>query len=136
MALTQLERARIRYHLGYTNIDDPTAMSLGVPQATQFQFTLELNFDKLDADAEPFVRRCVMELDCIEDQKSAFRGSLEFKRTGSVEFRGSEAFAELAIQYREWRAKLADILGTYPNPTSIFDNLAQPAGGVVEPTGC
>lgn len=135
MALTDAEQARVRYHLGYTNIDDPFAMSLGVPQATQFQFTLELNFDKLDPQAEPFVRRCIAELDCIEQQKSDFRQSLEFKRTGSVEFRGSEAFAELEIQYRQWRAKLADILGTYPNPTSIYDNLAQPAGGVVEPTG-
>lgn len=134
--LTDAEKARIRYHLGYTNINDPFAMSLGVPQATQFQFDLELNFQKLDPVAEPFVRRCIAELDCIEKQKSDFRQSLEFKRTGSVEFRGSEAFAELDIQHRQWRAKLADSLGTYPNPTSVYDNLGALAGGVVEPTGC
>jgi hypothetical protein len=135
MALTDAEKARVRYHLGYTNIADPVAYSLGVPQATQLQVTLELNFDKLAPEGEPFVRRCLAELDCIEQQKSDFRQSLEFKRTGSVEFRGSEAFAELDIQYKDWRAKLADVVGSYPNPTSIFDNQGALAGGVVEPTG-
>jgi hypothetical protein len=135
MALTDAEQARVRYHLGYTNIDDPFAMSLGVPQATQFQFTLELNFAKLAPEGEPFVRRCIHELDCIEQQLSDFRQSLEFKRTGTVEYRGSEAFAELDIQYKRWRAKLSDALGTYPNPTSILDNQGALAGGVVEPTG-
>jgi hypothetical protein len=135
MALTDAEKARVRYHLGYTNIDDAFAMSLGVPQATSLQATLELNFDKLSPQGEPFVRQCICELDTIERQMSDFRQSLEFKSTGSVQFRGSEAFAELDIQYKRWRAKLSDIIGSYPNPTSILDNQGALAGGVVEPTG-
>ncbi|MCK9513071.1 MAG: hypothetical protein M0R28_17845 [Pigmentiphaga sp.] len=134
MALTDAEKARIRYHLGYTNVNDTFALGFGVPQGNTFQRPLELHFDNVDRNAEPFVRQCIHELDCIEQQRSKFRESLEFESAGNVKFRGSAAFAELDVQYQQWQAKLGDILGSYPNPTSVANNLG--SGGVVEPTGC
>ena len=134
MPLTKAEKERVRYHLGYLNISQGAALSLGVPSASQTQFILESAMNDLLPEGEPGVRRCIQELDCIEDQNSTFRSSLEIIRSGSTHIRGSGAFDELERQYSRWAQKLADTLGSPLNPFSSHHSaIGTIGGGVVEP---
>lgn len=135
MALNDAEKERIRYHMGYLNVGQSTTISLGVPSSSQPQFILDRTMDNVLPAAEPGVRRCIYELDCIEDQMSKFRGSLEVKKTGGgVELRGREAFDILEEQYVKWAKQLGDTLGAPLNPFGqrLADFGAGP-GTVVEP---
>jgi len=117
VALNDAEKERVRYHMGYLNVGVPRTISLGVPSAGQPQFILESAMNDILPDGEPGVRRCIQELDCIEDQLSKFRSSLEVKKTGGgVELRGREAFDILGDQYVDWASQLADTLGSPLNP--------------------
>lgn len=136
MALTEQERERCRYHLGYMNVSQQVGIGLGFPSASQLQFILESSMNELLPAAELGVRRAIQELECIEDQLSAMRPGLEVVKTGGgVELRGPGAMRELEDQYQFWSASLADTLGAPKNPFSEKHNLmgAGPPG-VVEPT--
>ena len=117
--LTPAEKERIRYHTGYLNISQATAISLGFPSATQLQFIIESAMNSVLPDGERGVRRAIAELDCIEDQRSRFRNSLELVATGDTKIRGREAFEVLDDEYRKWCRKLLDTLGSPVNPFSL-----------------
>lgn len=136
MALSAEERARIRAHLGYTNVRDPAAQ-FGVPHVTRFQQTLELNFSELDPAGEKTIREALCELDRLDERRKQLTDSaLEFQQTGSVKYQDpGVAFALLDQQRDYWRGRLADALDSFPNPTSVQDNITARAGGVVEPSG-
>jgi hypothetical protein len=133
MALTESEKAAVRYHSGYISTSIGNALALGIPDASQLQFIVEAGMNNILESAEPRLRRCLQELDCIEDQMSAFRGSLEVVRTGSVEIRGPAAFEELDEQYVRWLAKLLDLLGVPRNPFSKDGQRYGGLGMVIEP---
>lgn len=133
--LNDPEKTAIRYHLGYLNITTPLAIALGFPTASHLQFIVESAMNSVILSAEPRVRRCIQELDCIEDQQSTFRTSLEVVKSGTTTIRGPDAFAELDQQYRRWSQRLADLLGTPLNPFSAQhqDLETQGGGQVIEP---
>lgn len=136
MALSSEERERCRYHLGYLNLSQQTAISLGFPSASQLGFILESSMNELLTVAEPGVRRAIQELDCIEDQMSSNRATLQLHSSGGgVKFSGDDGMLALENQYRWWRNKLSDTLGSPPNPFSLTNqNLDHQSGGVIEPT--
>lgn len=136
MALDANERERCRYHLGYLNLSQQTAISLGFPSASQLGFILESSMNELLVEAEPGVRRAIQELDCIEDQLSKFRTTLQLKSSGGgVQFSGDDGMLALEQQYKWWRNKLSDTLGSPPNPFSLTNQqLDGSYGGVIEPT--
>ncbi len=136
MPLNDAEKERCRYHLGYLNVRVPTALGLGFPSASQLMLILESSMNDLLPDAEPGVRRAIQELDCIEDQLSAFRPALQLKSSGGgVQFSGDEGLLALEGQYRWWSMKLADTLGTPVNPFSLtHQQLGTLGGGCIEPT--
>ena len=136
MALDVNERERVRYHLGYLNLSDQVAISLGFPSASHLQFIAESSMNDLLPEGEPGVRRAIQELDCIEDQLSSFRTTLQLQASGGgVKFSGDDGMMALEQQYKWWRNKLSDTLGTPPNPFSLTNQqLDGGSGGVVEPT--
>jgi hypothetical protein len=134
MALDEAARARVRFHLGYYNITHGFALSQGVLQRTQLSASLEANFDQLDVYGESFVRECVLELDCLLNLRRQVTSSIEIESNGAVKLRGAPANAEIEVQMRDWGARLGDVMGSYPNPLSVRNNLAS-GSGVSEPTG-
>lgn len=127
MALNEEEKTAIRYYLGYPNISTAAALSLGNPDKTQLNFILEYNMQHVLPRAEKWIRRCVQELQCIEDQLSQFRVQLPVRGVvGSVQLRAGEALAELEDQYRHWVGALTDLVGAPPNP---FSNRLRMFGG-------
>lgn len=136
MPLDDREKERCRYHLGYLNVRTPVALGLGFPSASQLQFILESAMNDIMPEAEPGVRRAIQELDCIEDQLSSFRTSLQLRSSGGgVHFSGDDGMLALENQYKWWSQKLADTLGSPPNPFSLtHQQLGTLGGGVIEPT--
>lgn len=131
MALNEEEKNACRYYLGYPQISTAAAISLGVPDKTQLNFVLELNMQNVLPVAEKWVRRALQELQCIEDQLSKQRQSLELRAvTGAVHFRGGEGMDDVWFEYRRWVEALSDTLGAPPNPFSNRMRTLGMAGGV------
>jgi len=133
--LTDPERERVRYHMGYQSVSFPTILALGVPATGETQFILERALQNVLPEAEPGVRRAIQELDCIEDQLSTMRGSLEVSAAGGgVKLRGPEAFRELEEQYVFWVTGLSDTLGSPVNPMGHrLSRLGLGGSSVIEP---
>lgn len=135
MALSDEERERCRYHLGYLNLNQQTAISLGFPSASHLGFILESSMNELLTVGEPGVRRAIQEMDCIEDQMSKFRTTLQLQSSGAgVKFSGDDGMQALEHQYLWWRNKLSDTLGSPPNPFSLTNQAMDQQSGVIEPT--
>lgn len=135
MPLNEAEKERVRYHLGYQNVGKLRTVSVGSPHATMPMWILESNMNDLLPAGEPGVRRCIQELDCIEDQLSQTRASLAVRRTAAgVELDGAAAMDALREAYVDWVGKLADTLGAPINPFSMaLTRFGAGPGTVIEP---
>jgi len=132
MALNKQEKAAIRYFFEYSQVTLGAALSLGLPDKTQLNFILELNMQNVLPESEPFIRRCLQDLACIEDQMSTFRRSLPLRGVvGSVQYRTGDALDDLRMEYRSWLYQLASILGAPVSPFGQRMGLFGHDGGIV-----
>lgn len=115
MAFTDQEKVKIRHHLGFLNVGAAQTFELGVPSAVETQFLIEGAMDKVMPAAEPEARRLIGILDTIECQMVGDLELLAVNKIGELEVRKEEQ-AQLRDNYKYWRAALANLLGTYPNP--------------------
>ena len=120
MALNDNERAAIRLHLGYSNLDTGVAIGYGVAHTSEQYQALDLAMAELRADAEADVRKLIEQLDEIECQKQALAKTFATKRVEGIEFSGAEALMALNELKRDRGLQLADILAVSPNPYSAF----------------
>ena len=120
--LDDQDRERVRYHLGYLNVEPVSAVALGFPSAQQAQFLIERAMDRLFPYAVPRVHRILTELDCIEDQMSDARKRLRVQQMGEIKMRNTnEEPVEqdlLEREYARWAKRLADHFGVPVNPYS------------------
>ncbi len=75
-ALAPLDRARVRYHLGYLNVQETSTYVLGVPAAIPQLFSVEGAMDKLTPEILPKVYLLLDRLDCLECE--LFGGAPDF----------------------------------------------------------
>lgn len=129
--LSPEEKERVRYHLGFLNVNPAAARALGMPSSNEPGYLVEYAMDQLLVEAEPGVRRCIVELDCIEDQLSANRKNLGLAQVAEIRFAGDEGSMAMERQYQIWADKLASTLGCIRNPFSPM--WQQNMGGVIEP---
>lgn len=120
-ALTTEERARIRYHLGFPNVQQYATFALGTPQAFEGLFVLESAFDKVIPESLPTVRELMARCDETEAQRFEFQPDLEVSKVCDIELR-SDAQMRLWDQYDYWRNALANQLGVYCNPFDKREN--------------
>lgn len=119
--LTEEERARVRYHLGYLNVEPVSAMTLGYPAAQQAGFLVENSMDRILVAAVPKLRQCLCALDSIECQQAEAPGRLKAMAAGEVTLRTGNDRTEgdiLVDEYHRWAQKLADMLGVELNKFS------------------
>lgn len=114
-ALTEEEKVQIRHHLGYLNVQEAATYLLGVPAGVQTQFTIELAMNKVLESALPRLRQIIGVLDKIEAQKVDDLELLAVEQVDTIKLRINEQL-QLDQEYIKWRAALANLLGTYPNP--------------------
>jgi len=126
MALTQEERARTRYHLGFPNIAAGAALALGFPAAGHPAYLLEAAMNDIVPEAEPKFREVLHQCECIERQIMDAKKRLQAVSVGGVILRGPEELEALEDQYDYWTDALVDIFGVNKNP---FSKKHQRVGG-------
>lgn len=132
MALSQRTIQRARYHLSYTQLSTPTALSLGSATITQAKLLLDTNALNLDPIAEPDVIATVERLDCTEKQLDQLAVSMAsgVVATGGTKFEFEKPQMLLEVRYRKYQNRLADQLATMINPVSNAE--VERAGYVIE----
>lgn len=129
--LTESEKERVRYHLGYLETSfggNQAAASLqfGIPQPQQTIFLLEEAIQNLLTNmfAVERVRKILCTLDNIELQIEASTCSLVAETVGEITLHPGRSRGEympdlLEREYRRWAHRLADILGVPIYPYSM-----------------
>lgn len=120
--LTDAEKERCRYHLGYMETSFAASLILGIPRPAQTIFLLEQALGLL---TNPFacdrVRSILATLDQLETQIQGASCTLAAERVGEITLHPGRARGEylpdlLEKEYGRWARRLADILGVplYP----------------------
>lgn len=110
MALTDSEKERVRYHLGYPEVQPAASITFGIPRPIQTAFLVESAMNLLLPVAEDRVRSIVGVLDGIECRLIDAQDRLAAKRIDSLELRDDEP-SQLEAEYQRWGFRLADTLG-------------------------
>jgi hypothetical protein len=121
-SLTDEEKEKVRYHLGYLATSFAPSISLGIPRPLQTVFLLEQGLTLLVNGFAVNRVRCILKI--LDD--------LECKLVGGVTTLAAETLGELTLhplrergktftdsledEYRRWAGRLADIFGVplYP----------------------
>ena len=131
--LTNEEKARIRHHMGYLNVQAAATFQLGVPAALQTTFMIELAFTKILPEAENMVKVFVCRMDEVEKQVFGNLDLAEIEATGSVKV-DPKRLLKLAQTYKIAQEGLANLLGVPPNPFDMRSWLKS-SGGINVPCG-
>lgn len=131
--LTNEEKARIRHHMGYLNVQAAATFQLGVPAALQTTFMIEQAFTKILPEAENMVKVFLCRLDDVEKQVFGNLDFAEIESTANIKV-DPKRLAKLAQTYKIAQEGLANLLGVPPNPFDMRSWL-QGAGGMNVPVG-
>ena len=115
--LTEEEKARIRYHLGYLQTDPVASIQLGFPRASQTMFLVEAAMNRIPDTAIALVRSCVARCDATEQRLFECQERMAATRVDEVDLNENEP-TMLRTEYRYWVQKLSDQLGAPINPYS------------------
>ena len=116
LVLTEDQKARVRHHLGYVEVEYIQTFYLGVPAALPTQFAIEGALEKLLPSAAPKFNQLLCSLDKIEADV--------FKKVGDItdvesmgEIKINRAWLKEKWSVYLWAQKaLANMLGIAPNP--------------------
>lgn len=110
MPLNTQDREKIRYHLGYINVQPAASITFGVPRPQQTLFLVETAMSNVLEEAIPRVRKMVSVLDEIECRLIDAQDRMKATSMGEIKLREDEADA-LEREYLRWAQRLADVLG-------------------------
>ena len=110
MALTDSEKQRIRYFLGYPSVQSAAALSFGMAKPLQTLFLVESAMNLLLPQAEDKARSLLNILDGIECRLVDAQDRLAARSVDNLTMRPDET-AALEAEYRRWANRLADLLG-------------------------
>ncbi len=115
MGLTREEKERVRYHLGYLQVQPAASIQFGIPRPIQTLFLVETALGNLLPEAEPRVRKTIQIMDDIECKLVDSVDVLEASQLGDLHTR-ENAPGLIDKEYYRWASRLADILGVplYP----------------------
>ena len=122
--LTDPEKARVRYHLGYPQTDGMASIQLGIPKATQTGFLCELAMNLLtDVQALATCREILSNLDKIDSALITALCQIGVASLGEIKLhplaqQGQLSTDSLRKEYTHWADRLADLLGTPKYPYS------------------
>jgi hypothetical protein len=109
------EKERIRYHMGYLNVQPASSISFGIPIPIQTLFLLEFAMDQILPEAEDRVRKLLVILDNIECRMIEGQQYLVVNAVDDIKIRADQ-LDRLEDEYSRWAARMADELGAplYP----------------------
>ena len=114
------EKERIRYHLGYLNVQPAASISFGIPVPIQTMFLVESAMNNVLPSAEDRVRKILTILDKIECRLVDAQEYLVTSKVDEIELRENHPDL-LEKEYCRWAARLSDELGAplYPGATKF-----------------
>lgn len=108
--LTDEEKARIKYHLGYPQTDPVSSIVLGQRAFGQTSFMVDSAMDRIPTSVIGIVRQLVQILDLTEANIIDAQSFLVASAAGEVDINPNH-IPNLEEQYAKWAKKLADTLG-------------------------
>jgi hypothetical protein len=124
-SLTESERQRIRYHLGYLNVAPAASISYGMARPIQTLFIVDTALDNLLEESTDQCRRIVGVMDGIEETMVQAMTRFAASKLDNLELRsilkGESETDALEREYTRWAGRLSDILGApiYPYSTKF-----------------
>lgn len=122
VSLNEADRAKVRHHLGYPNVEPVSSISQGFPSASQPQFLVEIAMDRIIPEGVGLIQKYLAILDALESQMVESFCRDKVQQIDGVKLRNSnEEDTEhqlLERHYRYWAAVLASDLGAPLNPFS------------------
>jgi hypothetical protein len=115
--LTDAEKQRVAYHLGFPAVTTAASIQFGLPALTQTNFLVYGVLDKLLPSALDQVRSISLIMDNIETQLISAQGRLRATKLEELTLRGDETDA-LESEYRRWGYRLSDVIGSPVYPFS------------------
>ena len=138
--LTEFDKERCRYHLGYLETDMAPSIQLGIPRPLQTVFLLEQAIQELITTqfAVARVRRILDCLDRIEDQLKNALCMLGVEKHGELTLHPLRSKGQLVTdsiekEYVRWAGRLSDVLGVPKYPYS--ERFRKRGPGSVIPVG-
>lgn len=123
MPLTEIEKNRVRMHLGYPGVDQLGSIQLGIPTVRQTSFILQTALDRILEESIPRVREILDVMDRIEDELVKSTKYLAAMRVGNLELRPTKAGEShpdaLEREYCRWGFRLGDVFGVPPYHLSL-----------------
>ena len=104
------EKERIRYHLGYLNVEPAASLQFGLPAPIQPLFMVESAMDKILPEGKERILKMVSHMDRIECEMMEGIDYLPANRLGDMEVR-KEHIDDLESEYYRWATRLAGQLG-------------------------
>lgn len=117
MAISDADKERARYHLGYMTVTVASSSHFGTPQATETQFMFESAITRVMPASEARVRSILDKLDELENTLFCASKDLFARRAGDVEANLDQP-EHVEHEYVRWASRLADMLGVIPYPYS------------------
>lgn len=114
--LSDEEKSRIYYYLGYPVAVDVSTIMLGLPAVAQTYFIVRGQVEKIPEAAVGLVRNCIAVLDGIEAQLVEAQTYFAATRVDSISINDNHT-QKLDEESRKWSMKLAELLGA---PINIF----------------
>lgn len=127
MPLSQADRERVRYHLGYLDVQPAASLSFGIPKPIQTIFLVEDAMSNLIELSVPRVLRILGIMDDIEQKLVDAQDRLAATSLGDLKLRTTEP-EQLETEYRRWGKRLANIFGV---PVYPFSDRYRGSGGTV-----
>lgn len=117
MAISDADKERARYHLGYMTVTVASSFAFGIPQVTEVQWMFESAITRVRVESESRITSILDKLDQIECTLFNASSELFAKRAGDLE-PNLEQPDMVEREYARWATRLADMLGVMPYPFS------------------
>ncbi len=114
-SFTDADKAELRYHLGYPDVDSMAAVRNDVLIVHPYQTKLEYVMDHVTTSCIPRVQKLMAILDSIETQLTEANERLQVVKADVVLTNPMEQTA-LRNEYRYWRSRICNMLNVEPNP--------------------
>lgn len=115
MPLTDGEKQKARYHLGYPSLSTAASIQFGQPALTQTNFLVESALGRVLETAIDQIRTYINVMDGIEQKLVEAQDRLAATQLEELKLNGKETDM-LEAEYRRWGYRLSDILScpVYP----------------------
>lgn len=118
-------RERVRYHLGYLQVQPSASLQFGIPRPIETSFLIEDAMSNLIDESVPRVNDLLSTLDLIECKLKQALNFLPAVRVGNTQVRQDHPQA-LELEYNRWAQRLADVFGV---PMYPYSKRSQEAAG-------